>query len=82
MTPARIKETRAALGWPASLLGDLAGFSVSTIYEIEAGRHDAPARTLAALGWALERGNAPAAWGGLDAAPPALLRHWRRRGIA
>jgi transcriptional regulator with XRE-family HTH domain len=82
MTAANIKETRAALGWPASLLGDLAGYSISTIYEIESGRHLAPPRTLAALGLMLKRGNDPGAWGGLDAAPPALLRHWRRRGIA
>jgi transcriptional regulator with XRE-family HTH domain len=81
MTRAELRAARLALGWSASLLGDLTGYTAGTIYAIESGRHDAPGRTLAALLAVLRRGNDPATWGGPEAAPPALARYWRRRGI-
>jgi transcriptional regulator with XRE-family HTH domain len=81
MTPAELRAARLALGWSASLLGDLTGYTAGTIYAIESGRHDAPGRTLAALLAVLRRGNDPAPWGGPEAAPRALARYWRRRGI-
>jgi len=81
MTPAELRAKRLALGWSASLLGDLTGYTAGHIYAIEADRYHAPDRTIATLAWALRRGNDTAPWGGPEAAPPALARYWRRRGI-
>ena len=54
MTPGQCRAARALLGWPQEKLAEVAGLSVSTVYDFERERRKMPSETVQAIRLALE----------------------------